>query len=516
MDSGTRLLVEIEEEMLRTRQRIFSLVAGIVIPPTMWFMASADFAAGDVWEARAKVATGITMAIAAVIQYRPAFAAVAPRISMLVGIVPLIIAVFGSRGHQALLWHALFPVLCTFLFGRWEGLIWSALMFATTLPIVLFHGALGLPHLEGFEPDYVAVYACLALLAFGWERQGASMRGELARQRDNLAEARQEQSDYAATTSDWFFELDAAGKVVELSGNWEDSIGIPVAEIFGRSLLDDTVLPPFAEASEDELPLAIRSQQPFRNLRRTIQLPDGEQIHLQVSGLPLFDDDGVLTGYRGSGTNITAQINAEMELSNQQLALRRSERMNAIGQLTSGIAHDFNNLLTVISGNLQLMGLDANLNQVDRERLSATNRATQTAADLIKSLLAFARQQPLASTMVDPAKLFDDLRTLLPPSVPGQRLEIDCAPGIWACRADRSQLESALINLVVNARDAIEGSGSIRLVASNVRLRADEIHAGATSQMEVVPEVGHFVCMEVSDTGCGMDEAMGLRRSSPL
>ncbi len=516
MDSGARLLVEIEEEMLRTRQRIFSLVAGIVIPPTMWFMASADFANGDVWEAWAKLAAGITMAGAAVIQYRPAFAAIAPRISMLVCILPLIIAVFGSRGHQALLWHALFPVLCTFLFGRWEGLIWSALMFVATLPIVLFHSALGLPHLEGFEPDYLAVYLCLALLAFGWESQGVKMRRELARQRDSLAEAQQKQSDYAATTSDWFFELDAEAKVVELSGNWEDSIGIPVTGIFGRSLLDDTMLPPLTDASEDELPLAIRSQQPFRNVRRTIQLADGEQIHLQVSGLPLLDADGALAGYRGSGTNVTAQINAEMELARQQLALRRSERMNAIGQLTSGIAHDFNNLLTVISGNLQLISLDAKLNQEDRERLSASNRATQTAADLVRSLLTFARQQPLTSTTVDPEKLLDNLRTLLPPSVPGQRLEIDSAPGIWGCRADRSQLESALINLVVNARDAIEGSGSIRLVASNVQLRADEIPAGAVDQMDAVPEVGQFVCIEVSDTGCGMDEAMVAAAFEPF
>jgi len=506
VDSGTQLLADIEREMLRTRQRIFALVAGIVIPPTKWYMASADFDQGDVFEAWAKLLAGITMAIAAVIQYRPAFAAIAPRMSMLVCILPLIVAVFGSRGHQALLWHALFPVLCTFLFGRWEGLIWSALMFVLTLPIVLFHGQLGLPHLEGFEPDYMAVYICLALLAFGWENQGVRMRRELARERDTLAEARRKQADYAATTADWFFELDADAKVVELTGNWEESSGIPASAAIGRSVLDDTVLPPETNAYEDDLPVAIRSREPFRNVRRTIQLPDGDQIHLLVSGRPIFDAAGRLIGYRGAGTNITAQINAETEIAKQQVALRRSERMNAIGQLTSGIAHDFNNVLTLIRGNLELLGLEDNRSPRDRELLSAADRATQTAADLTSSLLTFARQQSLASTLVDPAELFDAMGTLLPLSVSGQQLEIACTPDAWSCRVDRSQLESALINLVVNARDAIEAAGSVRLVAGNVQLRKDEIPASAASHMGVVPQLGRFVCMEVSDTGCGMDE----------
>jgi signal transduction histidine kinase len=186
--------------------------------------------------------------------------------------------------------------------------------------------------------------------------------------------------------------------------------------------------------------------------------------------------------------------------------LRQAQKMEAIGQLTGGVAHDFNNLLTVILGGLeqidrQLAKLpqDPILARVRRSRDMA-EQAGQRAATLTARLLAFARRQALDPKPLDANRLVSGLADLLARTLGEQvQLEVVSTPGLWTAHADPSQLENALLNLAVNARDAMPNGGRLTVETGNVFL--DETYVSTI--VEPVPE-GQYVMIAVSDTGCGM------------
>jgi signal transduction histidine kinase/ActR/RegA family two-component response regulator len=182
-----------------------------------------------------------------------------------------------------------------------------------------------------------------------------------------------------------------------------------------------------------------------------------------------------------------------------EMALRQSQKMDAIGQLTGGIAHDFNNLLQVIIGNLEMLQRrDLPLGDDARRMLTAAARGADRAATLTSRLLAFARRQPLDPKPFDVSKLVTNMSELLR-RVLGERIRVETvlAAGTWRVNADVNQLENALVNLVVNARDAMPQGGKLTIETSNAFL--DEAYAAAN---EASP--GQYVLIAVSDTGLGM------------
>ncbi|MGF9757052.1 ATP-binding protein [Microvirga sp. 0TCS3.31] len=185
-------------------------------------------------------------------------------------------------------------------------------------------------------------------------------------------------------------------------------------------------------------------------------------------------------------------------------ALRQAQKMEAIGQLTGGIAHDFNNLLTIIVGNIEL--LQRRLPEdADRLQRAATHamEATRRAATLTQRLLAFSRRQPLDPKPIDVNKLVAGMSDLLRRTL-GEVvvLETVLGGGLWRSQADPNQLENAILNLAVNARDAMPDGGKLTIETANARL--DEAYVAALA--EPVP-AGQYVLVAVSDTGTGMDKA---------
>jgi len=179
--------------------------------------------------------------------------------------------------------------------------------------------------------------------------------------------------------------------------------------------------------------------------------------------------------------------------------LRQAQRMESIGQLTGGIAHDFNNLLTVILGNSEVLAESLE----DSEDLAPVARtigdAAMRGAELTRRLLAFARRQPLAPEPVDVGRLIRDLEHLLRRALGEQcEMEISHGAGLWPAMIDSSQFESALMNLAINARDAMPGGGRLTMEAANVRID-DEY---TTHHPDVDP--GQYVLVAVSDTGIGI------------
>jgi len=201
---------------------------------------------------------------------------------------------------------------------------------------------------------------------------------------------------------------------------------------------------------------------------------------------------------------VSAAVEERLKLED---ALRQAQKMEAIGQLTGGVAHDFNNLLTVILGGLDIIGRQlpsmaagTATERVRRARDGAMDAANR-AARLTQHLLAFARRQPLEPKVIDINKLVSGTSELLRRTLGGQiDLETVLAGGLWAAEVDPVQLENALVNLAVNARDAMPEGGKLTIETHNAHL--DDAYVAAIP--EGVP-AGQYVLIAVSDTGTGMD-----------
>jgi signal transduction histidine kinase len=205
----------------------------------------------------------------------------------------------------------------------------------------------------------------------------------------------------------------------------------------------------------------------------------------------------------------TAQATAQRDAAEQRL--REAHRMEAMGQLTGGVAHDFNNLLQVIRGNLELLEPRFGDAAADRRRLDNAIHATDRAAQLTRQLLAFARRQPLATQAIDVAKLVGDMTDILRRTL-GEKIEVltTIAPDLWPAMADPAQTESAILNLAINARDAMPGGGRLILEAANATLEpADALCAEGGAP-------GDYVQLTVSDTGEGMTPETRARAFEPF
>lgn len=199
--------------------------------------------------------------------------------------------------------------------------------------------------------------------------------------------------------------------------------------------------------------------------------------------------------------DITAERDAADALSAAEEALRQSQKMETVGQLTGGVAHDFNNLLQIVTGNLDILqrNLPADQPRLARAADAAMNGA-QRAAVLTQRLLAFSRRQPLAPERIDPNRLIAGMSDLLHRSL-GETVEVEIVQGarIWPVEVDANQLENALLNLAINARDAMPEGGKLTIETANTHL---DSHYTARD-VEVTP--GQYVLISVSDTGTGMD-----------
>jgi PAS domain S-box-containing protein len=213
--------------------------------------------------------------------------------------------------------------------------------------------------------------------------------------------------------------------------------------------------------------------------------------------------------------NSTLEQRVETEVAERikaEEALRQAQKMEAIGQLTGGIAHDFNNLLTVIIGGLDTIARSKSGDEARIQR--ATNMAlqgAQRAANLTGRLLAFSRRQPLNPKPLDLNVLVRDMTDLLHRTI-GETIELEgvLAPRLWRVELDQNQLESAILNLAVNARDAMPDGGKLTLETANTAL--DEGYTATDA--EVIP--GQYVLLAVSDTGCGMSKEILARAFEPF
>jgi signal transduction histidine kinase len=239
---------------------------------------------------------------------------------------------------------------------------------------------------------------------------------------------------------------------------------------------------------------------------------DGTQFWANAVLDAIRDGDGQLVGFAKITRDLTERRRAQLELDNSREQLVQSQKMEAIGHLTGGLAHDFNNMLTGISGSLELMKTRLAQGRFnDFERYIATAQdATSRAAVLTHRLLAFARRQTLDPKAINANKLVASMEEMVRRTVgPAIHIETVLAIGLWPTLCDPNQLENALLNLCINARDAMPDGGRITIETTNSWL--DE---RAARQRDMQP--GQYVAICVSDTGTGMTADVLIRAFDPF
>jgi len=239
---------------------------------------------------------------------------------------------------------------------------------------------------------------------------------------------------------------------------------------------------------------------------------DGTRFYSRAIVTALYNPAGKLSGFIKVTRDVSEKIEQEQALEQARAALAQSHKMEALGQLTGGMAHDFNNILHVIKNSLDV--IRTRLGQADPtivRFLDTAKRNTDRASAVTQRLLAFARQQPLNPTVVSPNKLIQNMADLVRHAVgEGIAVETVFSSGLWNVSADTNQLETALLNLTINSRDAMQRVGKLTIETANAFLDATY----ASQHADVI--AGQYVMIAVSDTGIGMSKEVAARAFDPF
>ena len=320
-----------------------------------------------------------------------------------------------------------------------------------------------------------------------------------AEQELRLAEQRQAAIIHSLPIVLYLEELDAVPRIPKfVSGNFRTVTGFSFDEVIARPDLWRERLHP---DDRDCVETALRARRDGRAyaVEYRWQCADGQYKHFLDQAVLLRDADGQPLEYAGTLLDVTDR----KELESQLLHVRK---MDALGQLTGGIAHDFNNLLAAVLGGLGLIERRGPMTDEQRKLLEMTRHAAQQGAGLVSRLLAFARKQKLQPAKIAVATLSGTVSQLLAHTLGGLvALEWELDEDLWSPYADETQLELALMNLAINARDAMPDGGKIRIACRNASVGKGD---------DTAP--GDYVVLAVSDAGCGIAPDMIERVTEPF
>ena len=317
-----------------------------------------------------------------------------------------------------------------------------------------------------------------------------------------VADRVRERDEIWRVSQDMLLVIDQQGIFRAVNPAWTRSLGYEPEELIG-SRVDRFIDPDDVERSYAAIEHASKEALPsFENRYRH---KDGSWRHLAWTAAP----SGNLIYC--VARDVTDDKRREAELAVTQDQLRQAQKMEAIGQLTGGVAHDFNNLLQVISGNLQLLAKDIAGNERAGRRVATAHLAVDRGAKLASQLLAFGRRQALEPKAVNIARLVAGMDELLRRTI-GEAIEIETigTGGLWNTLIDPGNLENAIVNLAINARDAMDGSGKLTIEVSNVSL--DDAYARANAGVSP----GQYVMLAVTDTGTGMTAEVAAQAFEPF
>ena len=286
-------------------------------------------------------------------------------------------------------------------------------------------------------------------------------------------------------------------------------LGYPANELEGMDvssfLLDADTSP-----QQPESPVYTYRSGVNGNLSRlTVTRKDGERRTVEVSTAPILDNCSTQIGYRGVVLDISERLNAETEKQKLKERLQQIERLEGIGTLAGGVAHDFNNLLMGIQGNISLMMLKTDPSDYNYKKLKSVENCVISGSKLTQQLLGFARGGKYMAKALDFNQIVMDSARMFGRTRKEIRIEENIEDGLWAVMADKNQIEQVLLNIYINAWQAMPNGGTILIDVENMVL-----DAAFSRAFDIEP--GRYVCISISDTGMGIDPSIQARIFEPF
>ncbi|MDX1566560.1 MAG: PAS domain S-box protein [Longimicrobiales bacterium] len=326
-----------------------------------------------------------------------------------------------------------------------------------------------------------------------------AMAQKAERAREELSRKEQRFRTLVTATTQMVWWTDPDGRIDGPLHSWQEFTGQSEEEIQGLGWTD-AVHPDDVDRVLEAWNAAVRDRSVY-DIEYRVRRADGAYREFAVRGVPVTDEDGAILEWIGTCTDITERKEAERARAESEARLLQAQKMESIGQLAGGIAHDFNNLLTVVLGECEIA-----LNAVGEDdplesSLTHIRSAGQRASMLTRQLLTFSRRQPVDPVVFDLNEVVRDMESMLT-RVIGEKIRLETRVGAdpVPVRADRGQVEQVLVNLVVNARDAMPDGGTVRIETATARL--DDHHP----QVPVEVPPGEYVLLAVTDTGVGMTD----------
>jgi two-component system cell cycle sensor histidine kinase/response regulator CckA len=316
-----------------------------------------------------------------------------------------------------------------------------------------------------------------------------------------LRKSEEQYRQIVETTSDGIIKINTHRKIEFVNRRFAEMLGYEPAAMIQRSVFE------FMSAAAKrtaESSMKRRKAGETKAVNTTFRHQNGRDIAVNLAGSVILDEAGRYIGYLAAVRDITEQNKLEEQL-------RQSQKMDAVGQLAGGMAHDFNNLLTVINGYSELAITQLQPDNPLQNAMEQIKKAGTRAAALTRQLLAFSRKQILMPTVVDLNELISELEKMLQRLI-GEDvlLRTKLAPDTGSIKADRGQIEQVVMNLVINARDAMPSGGELTLETHNVDLTED------FSRQHLGVSPGAYVMLAVSDTGVGMSAETKARIFEPF
>lgn len=307
------------------------------------------------------------------------------------------------------------------------------------------------------------------------------------------------------SSEDAIVSRDLNGIITSWNGSAQKLFGYTPQEIIGKHL--NILIPTHKREEEAKIIEQIRQGKKVETIETERMTKDGRKIPVSLTVSPIYGDFGSVIG----ASKILRDITERKEVDRARHHLREAQKMESLGQLTGGIAHDFNNLLAVIIGNLDFLAEKIPQNDPLTRYITPSLQAAEHGAELTKQLLAFGRKQALQPKVISMNDLVASFSALVRHTL-GERIEITTvlAPQLWNVLVDPSQLQSALLNLAVNARDAMPNGGKLIVETQNVML--DEEYAAENP--DVIP--GDYVMVAITDSGEGMTQEIVARAFEPF
>lgn len=317
------------------------------------------------------------------------------------------------------------------------------------------------------------------------------------------------QAAIVASSADAMVSQRLDGTITSWNSAAERLYGYSASEVLGRNI--DFLVPPERREEEHAIVDRVVHGERIDDFETVRVRRDGSPVEIAKSMAPILDTAGVVIGVSRIARDITERKRAEKERRALEERLNQSQRLESLGQLAGGVAHDFNNLLAVILNYATFAAEDVADHDAVRSDLEAIRTAAERAARLTQQLLTFARRGSIQPEVLDLNGVVDDVKTLLSRTI-GEHvcLDVRFAPLLPAVHVDRGQIEQVLMNLAVNARDAMPDGGTLTIETNTIELEAENArlrpHVGA----------GLYVQLTVSDTGLGMTADVAAQAFEPF